>query len=620
MSALTWRQLRDLRLGELDEAADGWAAVVRHADTAEARVNGDMSGALSKTQTSETATAAVKRLTTLRDNYDYLKTECGLLRSAASGLAGDLASPQRRLRQALTEAESLAFTVHEDGGIGYPAGGTNELTGTEVPGGAVSGAGALRQGAGRGPLGAHSGLPNGGLTNPNPNHAKAQDIADRIAQALWDARAIDSRYQSTFERLKAAPGLTVDARTWSDVAADRSAVRDATKAELARELPLARTPAERKAWWDGLTATQREDYLTTYPDVIGNLDGIPATVRDQANRENLGLLIAGLERADGEIAQARLEGLKGIRDQLEANATKRLTDLKEPPMYLLGIGVQGSGRAIVSYGNPDTSRNVAAYAPGLGTALDGDFANNDVKRARYTAVRAQVMDSSSAAIVWLGYDPPQLGGPDALSLISGTEVMSAERAEKGAPVYNEFMRGLSATNDHADPHLTAVGHSYGSRLVGAAAMEDGGIPGADDIVLLGSPGVGVDRAEDLGVGKDHVFVGTAENDPVTMLPSKQEAAVGAATSAFAPVGVAYVAADLADQGDDDLWFGKDPASEAFGARRFQVDDGPFPIFGGEGLTPAHSNYFDMEVDRESAANIAAVVAGQPTRITQETYR
>jgi hypothetical protein len=108
------------------------------------------------------------------------------------------------------------------------------------------------------------------------------------------------------------------------------------------------------------------------------------------------------------------------------------------------------------------------------------------------------------------------------------------------------MAGLSATNDHDDPHITAIGHSYGSLTVGQAAQRDGGIPGADDIILVGSPGTGADRAEDLNVGKDHVFVGSAENDPVTMLPSRQQAAAG--TMGFfggGPFG-AYLFGDIAD--------------------------------------------------------------------------
>ena len=157
--------------------------------------------------------------------------------------------------------------------------------------------------------------------------------------------------------------------------------------------------------------------------------------------------------------------------------------------------------------------------------------------------------------------------------------------------------------------------------MGAATQEPRGIPGADDIILVGSPGTGVNHAEDLG-GKDHVFVGAAENDPVSHLPSKKEAVAGTiGLLGGGPTG-AYLLGDLADQGDDDLWFGKDPASEAFGARRFQVSDGPVPVVDGQGLDPAHSNYFNPARDKDpaSAANIAAVVAGRPDLVTWDKYR
>jgi Alpha/beta hydrolase len=292
-------------------------------------------------------------------------------------------------------------------------------------------------------------------------------------------------------------------------------------------------------------------------------------------------------------------------------------------MYLLGIGDQGLGRAIVAFGNPDKSKNVSAYVPGLGTALDTGFTGGDVKRAYDTAVDARNIDPSSASIVWLGYDPPQLDAPlDPATLVSDTDVMSAHDAGKGAPAYNSFMGGLAATNDDKDPHLVAIGHSYGSRLVGAATQEPGGIPGVDDISLVGSPGTGVNHAEDLGVGKDHVFVGAADNDPVSHLPSKKEAVTGAVGFFGGGPAGAYLLGDLADQGDDDLWFGKDPASEAFGARRFKVLDGPVPVADGQGLTPAHSNCFNPADGKDpvSAANIAAVVADRPDLMTWDTCR
>lgn len=615
---LTWQQLRDLKLSELDDAGDSWSAVSRRADAARTRVEAEMAGALSKTQEGESARSAVRRLKRLERNFHYVQTECGLVRSMVNGLSQELSAPRRHLLEALDDAMELSYTVNADGSIAYPAGGESPMTGAKNPGGtAVGNDGMLApsnkglyppSGDGLYQPGLGPGTPR--LLNPNPHQAKAQGIADRIAHALREAREIDDRYSQAIRKLKAAPGLDVDTKTWTDAAADAAAARKAASSYLFDDIPHDKTPSERKAWWENLTKQQRDEYLAVYPDEIGNLDGIPSEVRDEANRENLQLLIGKLEGQDDEKSRTQLAGLKEIDQQIRSKS--------QPPMFLLGIGDEGNGRAIVSFGNPDTSRNVSAYVPGLGTALDRDFAKNDLKRARDTAIGAQGYDTSSASIVWLGYDAPQL--PDKENPLGNVAVMGSERAEKGAPAYNSFMNGLGATNSNEDPHLTAIGHSYGSRTVGAATQEPGGIPGADDIILLGSPGVGVDHAESLGVGKDHVFVGAAENDPVSHLPSKTEAAVGALGFFSGGPAGSYVLADLADQDDDDLWFGKDPASEAFGARRFAVDDGPRPIIDGQGPTPAHSNYFNPEKDQVSADNVAKVTSGNSGEIKVERYR
>lgn len=140
------------------------------------------------------------------------------------------------------------------------------------------------------------------------------------------------------------------------------------------------------------------------------------------------------------------------------------------------------------------------------------------------------------------------------------------------------------------------------------------------MILLGSPGVDAQKATELGVGKDHVFVGAADNDPVTHLPTKGESALaaGPAWVLGGPEG-ARRAGDLFDVGNDDLYFGKDPASEAFGAQRFEVDDGPRMVFEA-GKFDAHSQYFDPEKDRDSADNIANIVGGRPEDIVREKHR
>ncbi|MFE2022668.1 alpha/beta hydrolase [Streptomyces sp. NPDC059499] len=592
-AGLTWAALRDLKCAELEGAADGWGRASNRADAARDRIDKQLLNGLRDTQQGEAADSAVARLRQLSRNFQYVYTECGLLRTTLNSLAHEMRAQQRVLTDALDDAAGLKFTVHPDGSVTYPAAGEGLIDGKPLRGGTAS----------------SGGLPGlvapSGLVAPNPNTAKAQDIADRVVGAVRAAAEIDWRYAGILRRLKAEEGLKVPDSTWKDAAGDAAAVRDAARSYLRNGIPQDATPAERHAWWAGLTQEQREEYLAVYPDRIGNLDGIPAVVRDAANRDNLSLLIGKLEGQDDDRSVTQLAGLREIDRQLQAAPKPG-----EPPMFLLGISDEGNGRAIVSYGNPDTARNVSAYVPGLNTSLDREFAEGDLKRARDTAIGSRYYDSSSAAIVWLGYDAPQ--SPDGFGSLS---VMGEDRAEQGGGAFKGFMGGLVATNENEDPHFTAIGHSYGSRTVGAATQQGDGIPGVDDIVLVGSPGVGVDRAQDLGVGEGHVFVGAAENDVVTKLPSKQQVALGAAAGPFASV-----VGDIADHGDDDLWFGRDPASEAFGANRFRVDDGP-RLVGANGLSiDAHSQYFDPVRDSTSANNIALIAAGRSEKVKAEEHR
>ncbi|WP_405501249.1 alpha/beta hydrolase [Streptomyces niveus] len=610
---LTWAQLRDVRCAELEGAADGWGRASNRADAARDRIDRQLLAGLTATQEGEAARAAVGRLRALGRNLSYIYTECGLVRTTLNSLAQDLRGTQRQLRDALDEAAGLKLTVLADGSVSYPEAGEDPLTKEKLRGGTASG---------------HAYLPSApaGFTSPNPLAAKAQAVADRIARALSEAAEIDARYAGTLRRLTAQEGLHVTDAMWTDANADAAAVRALTADYLRDAIPHDATPAERLAWWQGLTAERREEYLAVHPDLIGNLDGIPAPVRDAANRDNLALLMGKLAGAEDDRSRTMLAGLRSIDEQLRAGG--------HPPMFLLGVGDEGNGRAIVSYGNPDTARNVSAYVPGLGTGLDEAFAENDLKRARDTLLGAAEYDASTASIVWLGYDAPQLSSDD---IMGNSDVMFTDNAAAGASAYGDFMAGIAATNEHDDPHLTAMGHSYGSLTVGQAAQREGGIPGVDDIVLVGSPGTGADSADELGVGRAHVYVGAAENDPVTRMPAKGEAqgmgmgALGGASVGAAlggPVGaavggaggatMAYFAQDAQTE-ESEIWFGTDPAHEDFGARRFRVDEGRRPIMDMGGVD-AHSNYFDPGKDVTSADNIARIVVGDYRDVQLDGHR
>ncbi|MER5729225.1 alpha/beta hydrolase [Streptomyces sp. NPDC002138] len=570
-----------------------------------------------ETQKGESATAAHERLRRLDRNFDYIHTECGLVRTTLGALAQELSTQQTRLKAALDDATNHGFTLHADGSVEYPPAGESLLTKQPVPGSSVRGVDRrlfLREL----PMHPQAQPPMG--ASANPNHAVAQEIASRIHTALLAAQEVDSRFTQALNRLVAADGLEVTDATWADATADADLVRKEAGHYLHDTIPLDRSPADRHSWWQGLTDDQRAEYLAVYPDVIGNLDGIPAETRDRANRDNLEMLIGKLSEQGDEKSRNQLEGLRSINDQLW---NQRPMD---PPMYLLGISDQNNGRAIVSFGNPDTSKNVSAYVPGLGTALDGSFARNDIERARSTGILASRFDPSTASMVWLGYDAPQA---PADKFVENFEVMGDGKARTGATSYNQFMAGISATNHNSDPHVTAIGHSYGSLMVGQAAQAPGGIPGADDIVLIGSPGTGAHTADQLGVGREHVWVGAADNDPVTQLPNKAEAngmlrgvingISGGPTGPLLGGATGFLAGTIAT-GTSEGYFGTDPADRSFGARRFEVAAGPPAFHSLEDPAPAHSNYFDPQVDPVSAENIARIVAGDTSGLTTQDPR
>ncbi|WP_159048589.1 alpha/beta hydrolase [Streptomyces sp. NRRL F-4489] len=172
--------------------------------------------------------------------------------------------------------------------------------------------------------------------------------------------------------------------------------------------------------------------------------------------------------------------------------------------------------------------------------------------------------------------------------------------------FGKFLDGIQTTHQGDRPHVTAIGHSYGSFTLGQAAQREGGIP-VDDIILVGSPGTGADKAADLGLSPDHVWAGAAESDPITHLPSKSEVGFGVVGGQFG-AGIAH----LADP--HELWFGQDPASAEFGGNRFSVDFGIPPN--------SHSDYFDEEDGSggESLRNMGRIVSGHPEKVTRQGAR
>ncbi|MEU6732304.1 alpha/beta hydrolase [Streptomyces physcomitrii] len=590
----SWQQLRDLKITEYEDAADGWRAISHRADAARLRVDQEMSIPVRGTQKGETPNAAVGRLNRLSDNYQYLHSECGLIFTTLNALAAELALPQRKLKQALEDARILGFTVESDGSVTYPqsvplAPGTDKATsGALVPF-----------------------LPGKGEGQGNPDKAKAEDIAERISTSVGEARDIDARYAGVLRKLKAPAGLAVTQEMLADAGRDLRAVRKAARSTIDEgRIPHGGTPAGNRKWWNGLTQEQRDEYAALYPAEIGALDGLPTVTRDSANRMVLAEAHAQAQMDLAELGpepkkyegagpgrtispewttwheqrgrlEKRIKGMESIQARFAASGVPGKNGKSAlPQAYLLGFDTQGIGHAVIANGNPDTADHTAVYVPGTTSNLEGIGGN--INRAAYLwkEMNSQAPGQEISTITWLGYDAPQ-------GLLDATQ---KHFAYDGAPELDSFLDGLQTAQGGADgSHTTVVGHSYGSTVVGATAKDFD--LAADDVVMVGSPGVLVGSADDLDVGKEHVWSEAARSDPIPALG--RDFLAGHQWGANTWNGIPY----------DAGYISSIPSDESFGAHRMDVDTG------------GHSDYWTE--DSQSLKNQAAVAAGLYGRVKED---
>ncbi|MFE5582099.1 alpha/beta hydrolase [Kitasatospora sp. NPDC056531] len=526
------------------------------------------------------------RIQSLGTELQAAKQELGLVSKVLADAAEGIAAAQAHLISALDDAKNNKMTVAPDGRITWDKD------------------------------------PNSANYAGDKAEATAQEISKRITTALTEADHTDQTISARLGHLatNATNGTGLDAAT---------AKADQAAADALSQVPAAGTdPASVKKWWNGLTDAQQQHMIQTEHDKIGNLDGIPAAARNDANRITLKNLIQDRQtQLDGlgpepkkmlSVAETNggpvenpdytewkrkrdallknLDGFKSIQDRLDGKVDGGVGGPhSDPPLLLLGIGDQGQGRAIISWGDPDKARNVSSLVPGLNSNLAG-VGGGDAKTAKriYDSAVQSAKDNnetpSVASVFWLGYDAPQLDGP---------AVLMKDRAEEGGAAYNQFLAGLRATHEGAPAHVTAQGHSYGSLVVGQATQQTGGLA-ADDIILVGSPGVGVDKASQLGVGADHVYVGAAKNDPIASAPAPEM---------LFPDSAAYETFAHPNAS----WHGTDPASQSFGAQRFSVADGT--------TFDSHDDYFgDHGKGGDSLPNVGKIVSGHGNTITREDPR
>ncbi|RXS85333.1 hypothetical protein EST92_08320 [Streptomyces sp. TM32] len=574
-------QLRTLRPSEFEEAADGWHKVSSAAGEAKDRVDNEILATLRHSLEGKGRDAALVRLQRLSRNFQYTQVESGLIRTALNGLASELRAAQKKLNDALADAEAEKFTVKPDGTVHWVSQRAKVPFNPEHT--------------------TWAGGPVSAITS-DPQQAKAQAYADRIGAAIQDANEADARYSQIFDRLKADNNLDVTTSGWADAQRDMRSLQAADKYLQPDDIPNGKSPAENAKWWKSLSADERADYTALFPASIGALDGIPSDVRDEANRAvftetraayqtrldamppepwpewvSVGGPYASMVQSDewtawnnkyhAEEVRAALKGMDAIQKRLDSTAKDDL-----PDAYLLGFSPNGTGRAVIANGNPDTADHTAVYVPGTTSNLSG--IEGDIKRMTdlWKQSHALADGQEVSTVTWLGYDAPQKLGRDA---------PQSHFADEGAPGFNNFIDGLKTSHESGSGgHLTAIGHSYGTTLVGSAARQ--GDLNADDVVFAGSPGVQVGKATDLDVPQGHVWNEEADGDAV---PDLGRWGHGGSQWKFGG-GVGII-----------------PSDDLFGANQMSTD------------TEGHSNYWKPE--SMSLKNQAAVVVGQYEKVVTD---
>jgi hypothetical protein len=123
-------------------------------------------------------------------------------------------------------------------------------------------------------------------------------------------------------------------------------------------------------WWTSMTEEEQEQAVRDHPELLRELDGIPAAVRDRLNRDHLDDEIERFEEEiaerDEEIRETAARGGNGsdaialgmANDDTLDDQLAELKELRESlgdesaDRYLLALNTEGDGRAIVANGNP----------------------------------------------------------------------------------------------------------------------------------------------------------------------------------------------------------------------------------------------------------------------------
>jgi hypothetical protein len=401
--------------------------------------------------------------------------------------------------------------------------------------------------------------------------AQAVPTVDQLAWSqLTDPSSDDPQQSRAITVLDTLATLSrTQLESWAN---DPSAVSDLLAAS-----PAASEVAD---WWASTDSASQLRLTAAAPEVVGNLEGLPYAVRDEANRMFLSGSIASVtaQLTDGSAGRAATEQLQAQLHMLQQVQDAVQTGESGLPRTLITLDVAEGGRAVIAVGDLTTADYVSYLVPGMFYSVDsevGSWAGAADQLAtdqaawldRLTPAQRTGDTQTVATVAWIGYHTPTV-----------VNVASLDLAREGRDELTASLRGLEsvrAANGAGDsqPYLSILAHSYGATAA-LLALQQNDVT-VDALAMVGSPGSPAENVGQLKVRGGNVWVADAALDPV------------------ASTGV----------------FGSQPLSAAYGAHHFGVEGAVDPVTGARlAGSVGHVDYFTA--GSESFRNMALIGIGQ----------
>lgn len=229
-----------------------------------------------------------------------------------------------------------------------------------------------------------------------------------------------------------------------------------------------KSAAEVRTWWLGLTASQQQAFVQNHPDVAGNTNGIPFSVRTEANRANAQSRIDWLTNHDPQPAFNPLMLVyPGYPERYAAELKAWNVRQKEGMNYFrrvvtgevqLAAYDPAKNSIVEMVGNFDAKTStVITCVPGTLTNEASFYGGGTQDMAHHLVDHDPT--KRAVAFVYKGTEFPD-GGPEAFLVEAKEDYFVAATA----PVLRDFQAAVDAEKP-AGAETVALGHSWGARNI-----------------------------------------------------------------------------------------------------------------------------------------------------------